>query len=163
LENSDPDIIGFGGIEMAKVIFPAGNPQSVKDRFARFFEDVFRDMTPEQIRQFEREWDEAEIRNPLLINHPEIYTHKKQYRKPISSKKRDGYMSYESFIADIERTNDQLCEHHAASFGIKDTEKYMDKHGVDCSEMPCRIGCPFNQSSKQSKQSKCINGKRVNK
>jgi hypothetical protein len=113
LANLDPDIIGFGGIEMVKVIFPAGTPQSIKDRFARFFEDVFRDMTPEQIRQFEREWDEAELRNPLLINHPEIYRNpevlekflnpvihminirKKQYRKltlkkPKNSPKKVG-------------------------------------------------------------------------
>jgi hypothetical protein len=58
---------------MAKVFFPAGTPNSVKEQFARFFSEIFRDMTPDQIAQFEREWDEAELRNPLLVRCPEIY------------------------------------------------------------------------------------------
>lgn len=52
--------------------------------------------------------------------------------------------SWESYIREAENNAEYACRRHASEFGIKgDTEEYMIKYGIDCSEMPCRVGCPF--------------------
>lgn len=49
------------------VLFPANTPESVKNAVGDLIRDITKDMSPEQVRQFEREWNEAEMNNPLFV------------------------------------------------------------------------------------------------
>lgn len=49
------------------VLFPANTPESVKNAVGDLIRDITKDMSPEQVRQFEREWNAAEMTNPLFV------------------------------------------------------------------------------------------------
>lgn len=52
---------------MVIVLFPANTPESVKQNMGKLIDEITRDMSPEQFRQFEREWNESELISPLFV------------------------------------------------------------------------------------------------